>query len=78
MVQLYDKDVDVALGTISEEQLRFLQDRLEKESGSDQDYYINQETLERFARDGADPALLALLRGALGTREDMEIRWVRL
>jgi hypothetical protein len=31
-----------------------------------------------FERDGADPALLTLLRGALGTREEMEIRWDRV
>jgi processive 1,2-diacylglycerol beta-glucosyltransferase len=73
MVQLFDNDVDVALGTISEEQLQFLQGKLEKAPAT-----IDQETLGRFERDGADPALVNLLRGALGTRDEMEIRWHRV
>ena len=77
MVTLYDNDVDVAIGTISEEQLRFLREQLEEESGEDRDYYINGATLEMFEQEGGDPALIALLRGALGTRDEMEIRWAR-
>jgi len=73
MVELFDNDVDVALGTISEEQLQFLQGKLEKAPAT-----IDQEVLGRFERDGADPALLSLLRGALGTRDEMEIRWLRV
>lgn len=73
MVQLFDNDVDVALGTISEEQLQYLQGKLDKAPAT-----IDQETLGMFERDGADPALLTLLRGALGTREEMEIRWHRV
>jgi processive 1,2-diacylglycerol beta-glucosyltransferase len=73
MVQLFDNDVDVALGTISEEQLQYLQGKLDKAPAT-----IDQEVLGMFERDGADPALLTLLRGALGTREEMEIRWHRV
>jgi hypothetical protein len=77
MIQLYDKDTGAALGAISEEQLQFLADQLEEESPQDQDYYINEPTLDAFEEAGADPALLALLRKALGEREEMEIRWAR-
>jgi processive 1,2-diacylglycerol beta-glucosyltransferase len=73
MVQLFDNEVDVALGTISEEQLQFLQGKLEKPPAT-----IDKDTLNMFERDGADPALLTMLRGALGTRDEMEIRWHRL
>ena len=73
MVQVFDNDVDVALGTISEEQLQFLQGQLDKAPAT-----IDHEVLGMFERDGADPALLTLLRGALGTREEMEIRWHRV
>ena len=73
MVQLFDNDVDVALGTISEEQLQFLQGKFEKAPAT-----IDQEVLGRFERDGADPPLLSLLRGAQRTRDEMEIRWHRV
>ena len=52
-------------------------DQLEEESSDDQDYYINGPTLEAFEAKGIDPALLALLKGALGDRDDMEIVWSR-
>ena len=58
---------------ISEEQAQFLQGKLEKAPAT-----IDQEILDKFERDGADPALLTMLRGALGTREEMEIRWHRV
>jgi hypothetical protein len=77
MIQLYDAGTGAALGTITEEQLKFLMDQLEEESTQDQDYYINQETLDLFEEAGADPALLALLRRALGSRKEMDIRWSR-
>jgi hypothetical protein len=42
-----------------------------------QDYYINGVTLEIFEGAGADPALVTMLRTALDSREEMEIRWSR-
>jgi processive 1,2-diacylglycerol beta-glucosyltransferase len=77
MIELRDKDTGVALGTISEEQLDFLAKLLVEESSEDHDYYINQDTLELLEKNGADPELLDLIRGALGTRDDMEIEWSR-
>ena len=77
MIKLYDKDTGVFLGTITEVQLQFLIDQLEEESTEDTDYYINQATLDLFEETGADADLLALLRQALGTREDIEIQWVK-
>ena len=58
MPKLYDKDTGAWLGTITEEQLQFLIDQLEEESSEDQDYYINEATLEIFEGAGADPALV--------------------
>ena len=75
MIQLHDNDTQIRLGEITEQQLQFLVDHLEEESSSDQDYYINRDTLEMFAQAGADPALLDLLQRGLGGREAMEIRW---
>ena len=77
MIQLYDKETGASLGAITEDQLEFLVDQLEQESPEDRDYYINEPTLDAFEEAGADPALVALLRKALGEREEMEIRWAR-
>lgn len=75
MVKLLDARSGQSLGEISEQQLEFMRAQLEEESRADQDYYINQATLDLFAARGADPALIALLRQALGQREDMDVRW---
>ena len=77
MIELRDKETGRSLGSISEEQLQFLVDQLEEESPTDTDYYLNAATLDMFVGKGIDPQLLALLRGALGNREDMEIEWLR-
>ena len=77
MIEFYDKETLDQLGTISQEQFQFMQDQLEEESLHDRDYYINRPTLDMFEQRGADPQLMALLRQALGNREDMEIVWRR-
>ena len=77
MIQLNDKETGAFIGTITEDNLRFLIDQLEEESEEDQDYYINEATLDIFEENQADKALVALLRGALKGRTDMEIRWSR-
>jgi processive 1,2-diacylglycerol beta-glucosyltransferase len=77
MIELRDKETGRSLGSITEDQLQFLVDQLEEESSTDTDYYLNTATLDMFVDNGIDPQLLALLRGALGNREDMEIEWSR-
>jgi processive 1,2-diacylglycerol beta-glucosyltransferase len=77
MIQLHDKDTGAPIGAITEAQLQFLIDQLEEESSEDQDYYINETTLDLFEQRGADKALVALLRSALKGRTEMEIRWSR-
>lgn len=77
MIKLYDNETGSPLGNLSEEQLRFLVDQLEEESTSDRDYYINRATLDSFERNGADGALMEILRTAMGERDEMEVRWSR-
>jgi hypothetical protein len=77
MIQVHEKETGVFLGTITDAQLQFLIDQLEEESTDDMDYYIDQATLDLFEEMGAEAALLALLRQALGTREGIEIVWSR-
>ena len=52
MIQLYDKDTDARIGSITEDNLRFLIDQLEEESGDDQDYYFTEATLDLLEKKG--------------------------
>jgi len=75
MIELKDKESGVTIGSISEEQLKFLVDHLEEESKDDKDYYLNPTTLDMLETKGIDADLLRMLRGALGDRDDMEVEW---
>jgi hypothetical protein len=75
MHKLYDNQTGEVIGTISEAQLQFLKDQLEEESLEDQDYAIEGMTLAFFEEQGIDTELLTLLRGALGQKELIIIRW---
>jgi processive 1,2-diacylglycerol beta-glucosyltransferase len=77
MVRLFDSETGAELGTIGDEQLRFLEDHLEEESADDRDYYFNRTMIDVLEEKGADPELVGLLRRALGEREGVEIRWQR-
>jgi hypothetical protein len=77
MVQLFDKKTGAPVGTLTNEQFQFLVDQLEEESPEDDDYYLNRATVDLLESQGADPALIAVLRKALGNQEEMDIRWTR-
>lgn len=75
MITLYDTATGQAIGAIDEAQLHLLTDSMEEESTTDQDYYIDEPTLDYLAGRGADAGLLALLRAALAGRNGMTFRW---
>ena len=77
MIHLHDKETNKPLGDISEEQYQYLVDHLEEEGLDDQDYAITPLLLQVFEEQGADPALVSLLRSALNGREEAEIVWSR-
>ena len=76
MIQLRNKDTAAPIGEITKEQLDFLIDMLEEEGVEDQDYWIDEMTLQYFQENGADLALIKLLQDAIGESEGMEIEWV--
>jgi hypothetical protein len=76
MIKLIDVQTNNEIGEITQAQLDFLTSQLEEESATDTDYYINADTLDYFSQQGVDAELVALLRGALGSRADMDIRWI--
>ena len=77
MIELREKGTENPIGEISDEQLQFLIDQLEEEDLEDRDYAITPLLLSSFEAEGGDPALISMLRDALGEREGMEIAWSR-
>jgi hypothetical protein len=77
MIDLYNAATNQLLGSITEADLQVLIDALEEESEDDQDYYIDQATLDFLADGRPSDHLLGILRGALGSTDGMEIRWER-
>ena len=76
MITLSNKDTKQPIGSISEPQLQFLLDQLEEEYEEDQDYAITSMLLDYFEGEGgADPALVSLLRSALGDKDEINIVW---
>jgi hypothetical protein len=75
MIEIYNKRSGEYIGTISQEQLRFLQDQMEEESLQDKDYSITPLEVEYFLGQGADPELVDLLRSALGDKQEVVIMW---
>jgi hypothetical protein len=76
-VELFDSESGRSIGSITDAQFQGLVDALEEESPTDRDYYISTDTIDMLEQDGADPAVLSLLRAAVGAREGAEIRWRR-
>ena len=77
MIKIYDLNTNSPVGEITEAQFQFLADHFEEESLDDRDYYLNRVTVDMLEEQGGDPGLVAVLREALGNREEMDIRWVR-
>jgi hypothetical protein len=77
MIDVYNNETDELMGSITEADLKVLIDGLEEESEEDQDYYIDQATIDVLGDGRATEHLLGLLRKALGSAQGVEIRWER-
>ncbi len=77
MIDLYNAETDEKLGSITEADLQVLVDGLEEESAEDQDYFIDEATIELLGDGRATEHLLGLLRRAVGSSDGVEIRWKR-
>jgi processive 1,2-diacylglycerol beta-glucosyltransferase len=76
-IALFDQRTGVLLGALDEQQFAFLSSQLEREGPDDDDFYINEATVESLRQRGADSELLDLLRQALGPDGEGDIRWDR-
>lgn len=77
MIDLYNSATNVLIGTITEADLQVLMDALEEESADDQDYFIDQATIDVIGDGRATDHLLGLLKKAVGTSDGVDIRWTR-
>jgi hypothetical protein len=75
-VALYDTETGRMFGSISRDELGFLQENLEQDGPFDDDYYINHATIDLLRERGAVEPLLQLLIEALDDREEIDVRWV--
>jgi hypothetical protein len=75
MIVLKNKANNQLIGNITEQQLQFLVDALEEESSNDQDYWLNVSMIDIMEQNGADAAMIVLLRTAMGSDEEIEIVW---
>jgi len=75
MIEVFDRENGSSFGNITEDQLDFLIKNLEEEAYRDQDYYIDNKTIDILIEKGMDPELQSFLRNALGKRASMEILW---
>ena len=77
MIDVYNNETNQLIGSITEADLKVLADHLEEESLEDQDYYIDQATIDVIGDGQATEHLLGVLRKALGSADGVEIRWAR-
>ncbi len=75
-VDLFDKDSGAHVGSLTRAQFDALSGQLERESETDDDYYIDAGTLAMLADTGIDASVIDVLRSALGARDGVEVRWV--
>ena len=74
-IWLEDAVAGTTLGTITESQLQEITSRLEEDS--EHAYAITVEAVDMLQEAGVDPALIKLLRNAVGADgSDLVIRWV--
>ena len=74
-IRIYDKDSGALLGDVAQEDLQVMIDAFEEESSTDQDYFIDAQTIELLQGAGASDRLLNLLREIVGTSDGVDIRW---
>jgi hypothetical protein len=77
MIDLFNGDTNEMIGSITESELKTLQEALEMESPDDHDYFIDAATIDILGDGRATDHLLDLLRKAVGSGDGLEVRWQR-
>lgn len=75
MPTLHDRGTGAVIASLSPEQLQILIDSFAAGGSEDGEFTLSPATLQLMEEQGADAALIALLRNALGTSEGLEFSW---
>lgn len=75
MIKLRNKENGEVLGSISEDELKFLRKHLVEESPDDTDYFLNRDELEVLRENNGSEHLLSLLEKGFGEKGELEIEW---
>ena len=76
MPTLHNRGTGAVIASLSPEQLQILIDSFAAAGADDGgDLTLSPATLQLMEEQGADAALIALLRNALGTSEGLEFSW---
>lgn len=75
MPTLHDRATGAVIARLSPDQLQTLIDSFAGGASEDGDYTLSPATLQLLQEQGADDALITLLRNALGTSEGLEFQW---
>ena len=74
MVELYDSETGKLLGEISDQDFEVMMGRLEEESETDEDYYIDSDTIDLLKDSGLSASAASIMEAAVRGREGLEIR----
>lgn len=75
MPRLYAKQSGSLIGSITDADLQLMVDHLEEEGLTDDDYFMDEATIDILEENGASAPLVSLLREAVGETEGIDIRW---
>lgn len=75
MARLFNDASGALIGEISPAELQFLIDQLEEEDATDDDYFIDADTVDMLEENGGSMSLIALLRNSVGDTDGIDIRW---
>lgn len=75
MPRLFLKEGNRLLGAITDADLKLLIDELEETELEDDDYFIDEPTVDILASAGASAELVNVLRSAIGGTEGIDVRW---
>lgn len=76
-IRIAEKASGRSIGEVSEQDLAVLVGYMEEESSKDQDYFVEATAIDALESRGASAAFVAMLRGALGSSEGIDIVWSR-
>ena len=77
MVKIFNKETNEFLCDLSDEQFQILASELEEESAHDNDYYLHVDFVSFLEEEYPDAELVTKLKQALGTHEEMDIKFER-